>query len=111
MYILLKKGRRNIATVVITQEGVIFDLTGYEAEIVVASSPGAIPEVHMAGIISAPATGKVVFTILPADLVNADEGHFRYEVNVWKTDDPTIMFTPVEGLVEIKRGLDENPAV
>ena len=103
------KGRRNIITVIITENQAIFDLTGYTANIVIAIAAGVTPELEKAGIISNPENGEIVFTILPVDLTTARPGSFKYEVNIWKTADHTIVFTPITGNVEIKRALDDDP--
>jgi hypothetical protein len=107
----LIKGRRNIITVTVTDNEVIFPLTGYQAELVIATGSGAAPELQKEGTILTPENGVVVFTILPADLEAAREGRFKYEINIWKTADKTVAFTPNKGIIDIIRGLDETPTV
>ena len=48
--------------------------------------------------------------MLPEDLVDAEAGHYRFEVNIWKTEDDTVVYTPVEGSLELREALDGIPA-
>lgn len=104
------KGRRNIYTVPVTEAKVAFNLTGYEANLVISQGTGFVPVIIKEGVIT-PETGIIVFTFLPADFLKVKAGIYRIEVNTWKTQDPTIVFTPVEDTVHIKNGLIENPTI
>lgn len=104
------KGRRSVITASISQSDAAFDLTGFLAKIVISATVGSVPVLNKEGVISAPATGVIVFTILPADLQAAEASHYRLEVNIWKISDPTILYTPISAAVLLKSGLVASPA-
>jgi hypothetical protein len=103
-------GRSDILTASIRQSGAIFDLTGYVARLAIVSKSGATPVLNKVGVISDPATGNIDFTIEAADLLSVAAGHYRCEVNIWKSSTPSILYTPIKDSVEIVAGLVAQPA-
>jgi hypothetical protein len=104
------KGRRHVYIVSVREENDAFDLAGYEAELVVCRGVGSEPTLKKKGIVGHPSSGNAEFTLLPEDLVDAEAGHYRFEVNIWKTEDDTVVYTPVEGSLELREALDGIPA-
>ena len=103
------KGRRQLITVPITQAGAIMNLTGYQAKLVLALQPGGTPVLTKAGIISAPETGYITFSLLPAETAPLLATDYKAEVNIWKTADLTLIYSPVTFIAEIKEGITATP--
>jgi hypothetical protein len=103
------KGRKGVLTATISQAGAAFDLGGYEAKMVFALRSGASPVLEVDGVIDAPVTGVVTFTILPDDTASLAATDYKAEVNIFKTDDPTSIYTPVEFIAELGEGVDPSP--
>lgn len=104
----LKIGRRAELTATIDglDENV---LTGYQGQLVIASAVGASPVLRKNGVISDPLVNQIDFTILPSELKDIRHGHYKAEVNIWKTADPTVVFTPVTMEIDMKRGILSDP--
>ena len=107
---ILLIGRRATLTAAITGLDVA-GLTGYSARLVISPLEGQPPLLNKAGVITAPLTSVVDFTILPTDLVAVAPGNYKYEVNIWQAADTTFVYTPISGFLEIKPGLTATPTV
>lgn len=103
------KGRRYEIPVVINQASGVKDLSGYAAEMIIGNS-NKTPIVKLSGIITAPESGCILFTILPTSLSNVSVGHYNIEVNIWEILDKSKVYTPITGTVDINDGLNKNPA-
>jgi hypothetical protein len=103
------KGRRGVITATISQAGAAFDLTDYEAVLSMAQKAGVTPALSIEGVISAPVTGVVTFTILPDDTATLAATDYKGEVNIYKTDDSTTVYTPVEFIGELRDGIVADP--
>lgn len=103
------KGRRHVYVASIAQGNDALDLKDYEAEFVLSRGIGTDKTLKKAGVINESVSGNVEFTLVPEDLEGAEAGHYRFEVNIWKSDDCTVVFTPIEGSVEVREALDVNP--
>lgn len=104
------KGRGDIITAKIIQSGVAFDLTGYSSKLVISAGPGMEQVLNKAGVNSIAEVGSIDFTLASGDLISANAGHYKYEVNIWKTSTPSILYTPIRGSIQILNGLVEAPA-
>lgn len=103
------KGRRGIFTATITTAGTAFNLTDYSAKLTMALRPGDTPVVDKDGVIAAPVTGVITFTVLPDDTKDIAESDYPGEVNIFKTTDPTMVYTPIIFIGEVREGVDPTP--
>lgn len=101
-------GRRHELQAVIKRAGEIFNLTGYSARLAIARSLNSLAVLNKPGIISSPELGLIDF-IIEANELDVASGHYKVEVNVYKTDDESKIETPISDTIELRSGVIKTP--